>query len=242
MSQVAVAGCPEGIALAAESMVVSGDRSYRLDAQKVIPLGPRLAFAGVGHAALFDPRAPRQLRDVNAYLAELTNGFQAQGEPAEDGRRLARFFVELLGQLAQYSRLWPHFAHLGWNTSFIVAGYAREATVGVVSVWSASVEGAILEAEWTTDDHPRAAIGVINRTGVAGSARLARMGRHAEDAGLAGAVREVVRLVERARDTYPEYCGGQIHAATITPAAGVAWLAGYEPPEPDDDWREMPRR
>jgi len=239
MSQVAVAGCPEGIALAAESMVVSGERSYRLDAQKVIPLGLRLAFAGVGHAALFDPRAPGQLRRLKAYLDELTNGFQAQGDPAETGRRLGQFFVEILGHLAQYSRLWPHVAPVGWRTSFIVAGYARGAAVGLVSVWSASGEGAMLEAEWTTDEHPRAAMGAINRAGIAGAARFARLGRRADGGTLAGAVRDALRVVEQARNAYPEYCGGRTHAATITPAAGLTWLAGHEPPDPSDEWRRM---
>ena len=161
MSEVAVAACPEGIVLASESMAVTGTASYRTDAQKIVQLGPRLAYASVGHASLWDPRTPMLGRSLGAYLRELTGDFTSESDPGDAAERLGRFFIDVLEHLAR-GRAFSGSGDLAqWDVSYIVAGYARGESTGHVVIGCVEAGTAYEEDHWTTLESGRAAIGVL---------------------------------------------------------------------------------
>jgi len=235
MSEVAVAACPAGIVLASESMVVTGTESYRTDAQKIVRLGPRLAFASVGHASLWDPRTPMLGKSLGAYLRDLTDGFTSEADPREAAERLGVFFVDVIRHLAE-QRPFAGLYLADWDVAYIVAGYARGERVGHVVM--GEIEGGMAyEADhWTTAEGGRAAIGVLWRP-----RRLRPRLPPAHEEGDAGEFRELldagVQFVEMVCRRYPRYCGGDIQAATITPREGFSWVPGMQPPESEGDWR-----
>ncbi|MFQ5808238.1 MAG: hypothetical protein ACE5JM_01360 [Armatimonadota bacterium] len=233
MSEVAVAACPDGIVLVSESMVVTGTESYRTDAQKIVRLGPRLAFASVGHASLWDPRTPMLGRSLGGYLRDLTDDFTSEADPREAAERLGRFFLEVLEQLAR-QRAFAGSHHLAdWDVAYIVAGYPGGEATGHVVL--GHIEGGMAyEADrWTTSEGGRAAIGVLWRP-----RRLRpRLPAPGDADQLDELVDTGVRFVEMACRRYPRYCGGRIQAATITGGDGFGWVSGREPPQSEGDWR-----
>jgi hypothetical protein len=219
-------------------MVVTGTRSYRTDAQKIVQLGPRLAFASVGHASLWDPRTPMLGRSLGAYLRDLTDGFTSEADPSDAAERLGRFFVDVLEHLAEQ----PAFAgshHLAdWDVAYIVAGYPPRQSTGHVVI--GHIEGGMAyEADhWSTSEGGRAAIGVLWRP-----RRIRPRLPPSAPEHHAGQLEELtdaaVRFVEMACGRYPRYCGGSIQAATITHADGFSWLPAREPPDSEGDWRRF---
>lgn len=240
MSEVAVAACPAGIVLACESMMVTGTASYRTDAQKIVRLGPRLAFASVGNASLWDPRTPMLGRSLGAYLHDLTGGFTSEADPREAAERLGTFFVDVLEHLARAQPFAATYLLRDWDVAYIVAGYPRGESTGHVVI--ACVEGgtAYEEDHWTTSEGGRAAIGALWRP----RRRRPRIPPRAGEADAAlfrELVDAAVPFIEMVCRRYPRYCGGRIQAATITPADGFAWVPGREPPDSEGDWRLFER-
>ncbi len=232
MSEVAVAACPTGIVLASESMVVTGTESYRTDAQKIVQLGPRLAFASVGHASLWDPRTPTRGRSFGGYLRSLTDGFTSEADPREAAERLGRFFVDVLERLASQRTFAGTYALAEWDAVYVVAGYAEGESEGHVVI--GEIEGGMAyEADhWTTSEGGRVGIGALWRP-----RRLRPRVPPSTGDELDELTDAAVRFVRMACRRYPRYCGGHIQATTITPTDGFAWVTGREPPESEGDWR-----
>ena len=224
VSQVAVAACPEGIVVASESLVTSGpSRKARGLAQKVFPIGPRLAFAAVGNASMPDPRIDDRWPGLGAHLVTLSGGKPVEGAPVDVASRIAQFVVDVLQYLAERPRGWEGLAIATWHVRYVVAGFAAEGGAGVVSSWTATTAEAFEDSRLTTDGTGKVALGVFDEW-----PRLERPRRIGSDPSdgpvLDRAEAAARRVVNLAMKHYPSACGGPLQVLRILPEGGCRWV------------------
>lgn len=240
MSQVAVTCCPEGIVVASESLLTYDHGRAHSQAQKVHPLGPRIAFAAVGNATMPDPRIHSAWPGFAAHLDTLTGGKPVEGSPEIVAERIAHFAVDVLQWLTDRPRGWEGLAIATWHIRYVVAGYEAVGGVGTVVTWTATPAGAYEDERLTTEGKGKVALGVFNewpprrgREGALSGAggRLRTMPGHDPEGPSAaadsvldraeGAARRVVSLACR---RFPGACGGPLQVLRIEPERGLHWV------------------
>jgi hypothetical protein len=239
MSQVAVTCCPEGIVVASESLL-SYDRGRAHDlAQKVYPLGPRLAFAAVGNATMPDPRVHSDWPGFGAHLDTLTGGKPVEGDPLHVAERIGHFAVDVLQWLTDRPRGWEGLAIATWHVRYVVAGYDAEYRLGIATTWTATPAGAHEDGRISTDGKGKLALGVFDEWPSRRGRQIARSGAGGklrpmpgsqpgdppdpEERTLDRAEQAALRVVRLACRRFPGACGGPMQVLRIEPGQGLYW-------------------
>jgi len=223
VSQVAVIACPEGIAVAAESMVSYGDSRARGLIQKLFPIGPRLVFAAVGNASMPDPRIDNRWPGLGAHLHTLTGGEPVEGEPLAVAERIGVFVVDVLRFLTERPRGYEGLALATWHVRYLVAGYGSAGAPGLATVWDASPSEAMEVGRVTSGAPGKLALGVWDRWPRKQGRRAVGGSDARKEPTLERAQEEVAQLVWLACRTYPGACGPPLQAGRIPAGGAFAW-------------------
>lgn len=240
MSQVAVTCCPDGIVVASESLLSYEHGRAHGYAQKVFPLGPRLAFAAVGNATMPDPRIDSKWPGFGAHLDTLTGGKPVEGDPGTVAERIGCFAVDVLQWLTDRPRGWETLAIATWHIRYVVAGYDAAGGAGTIVTWTATAAEAHEDERLSTESKGKAALGVFDEwpprrgravalSGAGGRLRPMPGTRTnspsaPSDSVLDRAERAARRVVSLACRRFPRACGGPLQVLRIEPHRGLHWV------------------